>query len=127
MKSENVIIHCRAALQDGRNSKVISKDVNFDADVLATFRGPGKEDAFHAWVMTNYPGYVYAPYSGAIKQPADLGRSKPKKATQKKRKKTTAKTKKKLPLLLTILIFPFKLIWWILKGLLVFNKWLDKQ
>lgn len=83
MNKETIIINCRAALQDGRNSKSIAKQTEFDADVLATFRGPGKEDAFSAWVNANYPGYIYAPHSGAIKQPSDIG-SKVKKSNKEK-------------------------------------------
>ena len=68
----NVVISCRVALEDGRNSKTLMKEIQLESDVLSNFRGPGKEAAFSAWVGANYPGYVYASNSGNLKQLEDI-------------------------------------------------------
>lgn len=76
------------ALEDGRNSKSLLKEVELEPDVLSNFRGSDKEVAFEAWVNANYPGYVYAKNSGTIKQPEDVGsKPKTKESTEKKSNK----------------------------------------
>lgn len=89
---KKVVVSCRMALEDGRNSRNINEEIDMASDVLATFRGPGKEAAFSAWVSANKPGYVYAPNSGGIKELGDVGISKkePKASKPKSKKQKTS-------------------------------------
>jgi hypothetical protein len=130
MSTKNVVISCRIALHDGRNSKSITKPIELDNAVIGNFRGAGKEDAFSAWVSTNYPGYVYAPHSGSLKTLADVGIKSPtKKQTVKKSSspKTANKIGKSNSLIWSIVFLPFTIMWFMIKSIWKIFKWLSKD
>lgn len=129
MSQQNVVISCLAALPDGRNPKKMNKEVQLEHDVLSTFRGPGKEGAFFAWVNANYPGYIYKPHSGSIKTLADFGIKTPIKRQTKTKKVASATSSKtsNSSLVLSIIFFPFKILWYILKSTWKIMKWMTKE